>query len=182
MLCAALVFLMLLVVASIEAIARDDTGIVTNETAWRLARALLAVPVLLYFALFLRTGQTLGMRALDFYVRCGRSGRRPGTLRSASRAVLAVVFAGAAYVGWFGLFTDPPAPDAPFRRYFWQPADETVDVAVAIAITAIAGKLWSWVDRRGRSVWDLLFGLAYVEHAEREEPTGLDAWLAKRRS
>jgi hypothetical protein len=177
----------LLVVAAfvafpIEAAARDDFGNVSSDALWKVARSILALPVLLYFGLYLRTGHTLGMRALDFYVRVTSTGRAPGPARSALRASLAVLFAAAAYVAWFGLFMKPPAPDDPYRPYYWLPAHVTVVTAEWITAVAVLGKLWSWFDRSGRSLWDHLFGLAFFERVEAsEEDTALSAWLTRRR-
>jgi hypothetical protein len=164
----------------LEAAARDDVGNVSNDVLWKVARSVLAVPVLLYFGLYLRTGHTLGMRALDFYVRVASTGRAPGLARSAVRACLAVLFAAAAFVAWFGLFTEPPDPSDPFRHYHWKPAHVTVVTAEWITAIAVLGKLWSLVDRSGRSLWDHLFGLAFVERADAsEEETAFDDWLGR---
>jgi hypothetical protein len=163
-----------------EAAARDDFGNVSNDVLWKVARSVIAVPVLLYFSLYLRTGHTLGMRALDFHVRVASTGRAPGLVRSAARACLAVGFVAAAYVAWFHLSTKPPAPDDPYRPYYWEPAHVTVVAAEWITVVAVLGKLWSWVDRSGRSLWDHLFGLAFVELTEvGEEEKTFDAWLAQ---
>jgi RDD family len=170
------------VVFPLEAAARDDFGNVSNDVLWKVARSVLAVPVLLYFGLFLRTGHTLGMRALDFHVRIARTGRAPGLVRSAARACLAVVFVAAAYIAWFHLSTDPPAPEDPYRPYYWEPAHVTVVVAEWITLVAILGKLWSWFDRSGRSLWDHLFGIVFLERAEvSEEDSALSAWLTRAR-
>jgi hypothetical protein len=180
-LCGVLLLLVAAFVAfPMEAAARDDFGNVSNDVLWKVARSVLAVPVLLYFGLYLRTGHTLGMRTLDFYVRVASTGRAPGLARSAVRACFAVLFAAAAYVAWFGLFTEPPAPEDPFRQYHWQPARVTVVSAQWITAVAVLGKLWSWVDRSGRSLWDYLFGLAFVERAEAsKEEKAFDAWLRR---
>jgi hypothetical protein len=163
-----------------EAAARDDFGNVSNDLLWKVARSVLAVPILLYFGLYLRTGHTLGMRALDFYVRVVNTGRAPGLVRSAARACLAVVFAAAAYVAWFHLYTEPPPPEDPYRPYYWEPAHATVVTAEWITAVAVLGKLWSWVDRSGRSLWDHLFGLAFVERTEAsEDERAFDAWLGR---
>jgi RDD family len=165
-----------------EAAARDDFGNVSNDVLWRVARCVLAVPILLYFGVYLRTGHTLGMRALDFHVRVARTGRAPGLVRSAARASLAVVFAAAAYVAWFHLSTKPPAPEDPYRPYYWEPAHVTVVIAEWITAAAVLGKLWGWVDRNGRSLWDHLFGLAFLERTEAsEEESALNAWLTRTR-
>jgi hypothetical protein len=164
----------------IEAAARDDFGNVSNDVLWKVSRSLLAVPILVYFGFFFRTGHTLGMRACDFYVRVPSTGKTPGFARSAVRACLAVVFAGAAYVAWFHLSTEPPAPEDPYRPYYWEPAHVTVITAEWITAVAVLGKLWSWVDRRGRSLWDHLVGLAFVEQVEAaEEDRAVSAWLAQ---
>jgi RDD family len=167
---------------SMEAAARDDFGNISNDVLWKVARSVLALPVLLYFGFFLRTGHTLGMRALDFHVRIARTSRAPGLVRSAARACLAVVFVGAAYIAWFHLSTDPPGPEDPYRPYYWEPAHVTVVVAEWITLVAILGKLWSWFDRSGRSLWDHLFGIVFLERAEvSEEDSALSAWLTRAR-
>jgi RDD family len=183
-LCGVLLLLVAAFVAfPMDAAARDDySGYVSNDVLWKVARGVLAVPVLLYFGLYLRTGHTLGMRALDFYVRVASTGRAPGLARSAVRACLAVLFAAAAYVAWFGLFTEPPAPDDYdlYRPLKWEPAHLTVVTAEWITAVAVLGKLWSWVDRSGRSLWDHLFGLAFFERAEpSEEERAFDVWLSR---
>jgi hypothetical protein len=83
-----LLLVTVIVAAPIEAAARDDFGNVSNDVLWKVARSIVAVPVLLYFGLFLRTGHTLGMRALDLYVRVASKGRAPGLARSAPPSVL----------------------------------------------------------------------------------------------
>jgi RDD family len=179
-LCGVLLLVAVIVAAPIDAGARDYFGNVTNDVLWKVARSVLAVPILLYFGLFLRTGHTLGMRALDFHVRVASTGSAPGLARSAVRACLAVLFAAAAFVAWFGHFTKPPAPEDVYRNYWWQPAHATVVTAEWIAAVAVLGKLWSWVDRSGRSLWDHLFGLAFVERAEpSEDERAFDAWLGR---
>jgi hypothetical protein len=182
-LCGAVLLIITVFVAfPMEAAARDDFGNVSNDMLWKVARGVIALPVLLYFGFFLRTGHTLGMRALDFYVRVARTGRAPGLVRSAARACLTVVFAAAAYIAWFHLSTKPPAPDDPYRPYYWEPAHLTVVTAEWITVVAVLGKLWSWVDRGGRSLWDHLFGLAFLERIEAsEEDTALNAWLMRTR-
>jgi hypothetical protein len=95
---------------------------------------------------------------------------------------LAVVFAAAAYVAWFHLSTKPPAPEDPYRPYYWEPAHVTVVIAEWITAAAVLGKLWGWVDRNGRSLWDHLFGLAFLERTEAsEEESALNAWLTRTR-
>jgi RDD family len=180
-LCGAVLLVIAVFVAfPLEAAARDDFGNVSNDVLWKVARSVLAMPVLLYFGLFLSTGHTLGMRALDFYVRVVKTGRAPGLVRSAARACLAVVFAAAAYVAWFHLSTEPPAPEDPYRPYYWEPAHATVVTAEWITVVAVLGKLWSWVDRSRRSLWDHLFGLAFFERTEAsEDERAFDAWLGR---
>jgi hypothetical protein len=181
-LCAAVLLVVAVFVAfPMEAAARDDFGNVSNDILWKLARGVLAAPVLLYFGLYLRTGHTLGMRAFDFYVRVARTGGVPGLVRSAARACLTALFAAAAYIAWFHLSTEPPAPEDPYRPYYWEPAHVTVVAAEWITAVAIVGKLWSWVDRNGRSFWDHLLGLTFVERTEAsEEESALHAWLTHR--
>jgi hypothetical protein len=181
-LCGAVLLVVAVFVAfPMEAAARDDFGNVSNDVLWKLARGVLAAPVLLYFGLYFRTGHTLGMRAFDFYVRVARTGGVPGLVRSAARACLTVLFAAAAYIAWFYLSTEPPAPEDPYRPYYWEPAHVTVVAAEWITAVAIVGKLWSWVDRNGRSFWDHLLGLTFVERTEAsEEESALHAWLTHR--
>jgi len=183
-LCAAVLAIVAVFLAfPMEAAARDDFGNVSNDVLWRVARSVFAMPILLYFGFFLRTGHTLGMRTLDFHVRVASTGGVPGIPRSVARACLAVLFVSAAYVAWFGLFMDPPAPDDPYRPYYWEPAHTTVVAAEWITAVAVVGKVWSWVDGGRRSLWDHLFGLAFVERREAsEEEAALGAWLARRRA
>jgi RDD family len=177
---AVLIVIAALVAIPMEAAARDDFGNVSNDVLWKVARSVLAAPVLLYFGFFLHTGHTLGMRALDFYVQVARTRRPPGLVRSAARACLALVFAAAAYVAWFHLSTEPPAPEDPYRPYYWEPAHVTVVTAEWITLVAVLGKLWSWVDRSGRSLWDHLFGLVFVERVGvSEEERAFDTWLGR---
>jgi hypothetical protein len=79
-----------------------------------------------------------------------------------------------------GHFMKPPAPEDPYRPYYWEPAHVTVVTAEWITVVAVLGKLWSWADRSGRSLWDHLFGLAFVERTEvAEEERTFAAWLGK---
>lgn len=115
--------------------------------------ALAVVPV--YFAYFLSTGHTLGMRALDIHVFSYGSGREPHLAQAAARSVLAVGFFLAA-VNAYGLLRGRPDGLSGMEET-WR------SVAVTGVLAALAGGLLKLVDAEGRTLWDRLFGLIVVE-------------------
>jgi uncharacterized RDD family membrane protein YckC len=117
------------------------------------ALALAIVPA--YFAYFLATGHTLGMRALDIHVFSHGSGREPHLVRASARALLSVGFF-LATVNAYGLLRGHP-DGLTDTEEIWR------SVAVTGALVAAGGGLWKVVDPEGRSLWDRLFGLVVVE-------------------
>jgi uncharacterized RDD family membrane protein YckC len=141
-----------------------------------VSQAMVAGALVAYFALGLRSGQTLGMRAVEVHARVVSTGHPPGTLRSIVRAVFGLVFALAfvnAYFGWRG--TEPVGGISATEQAVFE-------AAVVIAIVAVAGKLWAFVDPERRSLWDRLFGLVYLEDLDSRDPiaVGYSSWLRQR--
>ena len=141
-----------------------------------VSQALVAGAIVAYLAVGLRSGQTLGMRAVEVHARLASTGLPPGTLRSVARAVVGLVFALAfvnVYVGWRGI--DPVGGVSDTEQAVFE-------VAVVIAIVAAAGKLWTLVDPERRSLWDRLFGLVYLEDLDSRDPiaVGYSSWLRQR--
>ena len=128
-----------------------------------------------YLALGLRSGQTLGMRAVEVHARVG-DGRPPGLARSSARAVLGVLFALAFVNAYFGLRGEAPVEGL-------SEVEQLVfDVALVVAAVALAGKLWALADRRRRTLWDHLFGLVVLEDLDARGTAEVDygSWLRRR--
>jgi hypothetical protein len=141
-----------------------------------VSQALIAGTLVAYFALGLRSTQTLGMRAVEVHARLASTGLPPGTLRSVARAVVGLVLALAfvnVYAGWRGI--DPVGGVSDTEQAVFE-------AAVVIAIVAAAGKLWAFVDPERRSLWDRLFGLVYLEDLDSRDPiaVGYSSWLRQR--
>lgn len=154
---AGILYLLLLIPAGIlEVIA----GLVGGDAgrALRVVGYLGAVSAIVaYFTLLLRSGHTLGMRALDIHVFAYRSGREPGLARSLGRALLALLL-GVAVLNAYSYLQG------------WAPADALSaeeravgEAAVVVAAVGLLGQLWILVDGEGRSLWDRLTGLVVVE-------------------
>jgi uncharacterized RDD family membrane protein YckC len=109
-----------------------------------------------YFAFFLSTGHTLGMRAVDIHVVDQRSGRSATVARATARGVLAVVF----FISSFTAYTY-------VLGHYDEPLTDFQEVArtatISIASLALFGHLWQLRDRAGRSLWDRLTRLSVVE-------------------
>ncbi|MEO8291126.1 MAG: RDD family protein [Gaiellaceae bacterium] len=139
----------------IETVSREVGG--AAETAIFVVTQAAGLAVVAgYFAFFLHTGSTLGMRALDIHVVAYGSGRPPGLLPSIWRSLLAVAFFLAAFTAYAYVF----------GRY--EPGlsnfEETTRVAsISITLVALTGHLWKLVDEAGRSLWDRVSGLIVVE-------------------
>jgi uncharacterized RDD family membrane protein YckC len=141
-----------------------------------LAQVVVAAAAIAYLALGLRSGQTLGMRALDVHVRLDATGRPPGLGRALGRGILAVVFALALLDADVALLGRPPLGG-------YSEVEQTVlDVAVVVALVAVLGKLWACADPARRSVWDRLFGLVFLEDLDARDTADVDygSWLRRR--
>ena len=112
--------------------------------------------VLAYFAWFVSTGHTLGMRAFDIHVFAHRAGGEPHPLRAVPRSLLSVGFF-LATIDAYGLSTGAYKEGLTGAQATWRTA------ALAGVGLAVAGALWCLVDPRGRTAWDRLFGLVVVE-------------------
>jgi len=139
----------------LQATANEVGGIVyVSVVALTIAAALAVVAG--YFAFYLSTGHTLGMRAADIHVVDAHTGRTPSLARAAARGILSVVF----FIASFTAYTYVLGHyDTPLSTFY------VVTRAASIAIASIAffGQLWQLRDRDGRSLWDRLAGLAVIE-------------------
>jgi uncharacterized RDD family membrane protein YckC len=119
------------------------------------ALALAIVPA--YFAYFLATGHTLGMRALDIHVFSHGSGREPHLVQAVARSLLALLFfyfSFKAYTLVRGFHGNEGLSE---REELWR------DVALTVVGVAVLGNLWKLADPDGRTLWDRLVGLVVVE-------------------
>jgi uncharacterized RDD family membrane protein YckC len=154
---AAVLYLLLLIPAGmLEVIGGLFEGAV--ESAFAAVGHLVAVSAIVaYFTFLLRSGHTLGMRALDIHVFAHGSGREPGLPRSFARGLLALglgvaVLNAYSYLrGW-----EPVAGLSATER-------AVGEVSVVAAAVAILGELWMLVDPERRTLWDRLTGLVVVE-------------------
>ena len=127
--------------------------------------ALALLPPLAYFAYFLSTGSTLGMRALDVEVVVAETGREPGRLRALARAVVSLLVGGAAYVLYFVV----ASYDEPLGGY--TVLDRAVmDAAIVLASLGAASKLWGLADRRRQTLELKLFGLLVIDEVVETSP------------
>ena len=113
--------------------------------------------IVAYFTVLLRSGHTLGMRALDIHVFAHGDGREPGLGRSLARArrallvAVAVLNAYADVRGWA-----PVGALSSTERLVGE-------TSVVVAAVAAVGQLWMLLDGGGRTLWDRLTGLVVVE-------------------
>jgi uncharacterized RDD family membrane protein YckC len=134
----------------------DAVGGITSEIVFDLTQAIGLGVVVAYFAFFIATGHTLGMRALDIHVFSCRTGRDPHPFRSFVRGLLALGFFLAA-IDAYGLSRGGYADELTSSQARWR------IIALAGTGVAVAGQLWKLADPAGRTVWDRLTGLVVVE-------------------
>lgn len=134
----------------------DEVGGIVFVVLLALTQAAALAVVAGYFAFFLSTGHTLGMRALDIQVVGGQNGRPPSLARAAGRGVLSVVFFLATYTAYTFVLGHYDTPLSTFHQ---------VSRAACIFLASLAffGHLWQVWDRAGRALWDRLAGLAVIE-------------------
>ncbi len=150
-------YLLLLIPAGMLEIIGDLVGGAARTALVTLGQAAALGGLFAYFTFFLRSGHTLGMRALDIHVRAHESGDAPSVARSLPRAVLGLVFATATVTAYAYVQGTPVAGEfTPGER-------EIGTIAVAVATAALLGQLWKLVDPEGRTAWDRLAGLVVVE-------------------
>lgn len=135
----------------------DALGGTARMMVLGLVQALGLGVILAYFAWFLSTGHTLGMRALDIHVFSHKSGRDPHPVRAIARGLLSVGFFLAA-IDAYGLSTggyrESGLTDAQSN---WR------TLAVAGVGLSLFGGLWKLIDPHGRTLWDRLTGLVVIE-------------------
>lgn len=154
---AGIVYLLLLIpVGILEAIA-ELLGGAAGRALTTFGHVAAISAILAYFTFLLRSGHTMGMRALDIHVIAYGHGREPGFGRSLVRALLALLLGGAllnayAYLGgWEGI-----GGLSSFQR-------SVGEAAVIVTAVGLLGQLWMLVDGEGRTLWDRLTGLAVIE-------------------
>jgi hypothetical protein len=134
----------------------DEVGGAVKVIVFILTQLAALAVVAGYFAFFLSTGHTLGMRALDIHVVGAQDGRAPRLARSGARGVLAVVFFIASFTAYTYLLGHYDTPLSSFH--------EVVRVvSILVASLAFLGHLWQLGDRDGRTLWDRMTGLAVIE-------------------
>jgi uncharacterized RDD family membrane protein YckC len=153
-------------------------GTSVDETAegmgFVLGQVIVAAALVGYWAGYLRTGSTLGMRAVGIETVVTATGRDPGWARSLLRAGLAVGFAASTYLAVMAATGD--------RTDAWSSGQELLaDVVTAAALVAAVGKLpMLWTTRQ--TLWDRLLGLAVVDALVPTAPGSVayDRWLEGR--
>jgi uncharacterized RDD family membrane protein YckC len=121
-----------------------------------LSQAIVAAPVVGYFAAYWTTGSTLGMRAVDIELVREATGRAPGWPLTIARACVAFVIAFAVNTVYLVVASDPLDGYSSLER-------TVITISVVVASAAAAAKAWMLIDERRRSLLDRLFGLVYVE-------------------
>jgi uncharacterized RDD family membrane protein YckC len=134
----------------------DEVGGIVFVVVFALTQAAALAVVAGYFAFFLSTGHTLGMRAVDIHVVGAQDGHAPGLGRAAGRGVLSVVFFLATFTAYTFVLGHYDTPLSTFHQ---------VSRAACISVASLAffGQLWQLWDRDGRSLWDRLVGVAVIE-------------------
>lgn len=128
------------------------------ESAFTVFGHVVAVSAIVaYFTFLLRSGHTLGMRALDIHVFAHGSGNEPGLPRSFARGLLALVLGVAVLNAYSHLQGWEPVGGLSATERF------VGEVSVVVAAVAVLGELWMLVDGEGRTLWDRLTGLVVVE-------------------
>jgi uncharacterized RDD family membrane protein YckC len=155
-----LVFVLFLLVGfplgMIQTVAETLGGTV-DDVVYPLTEAIGLGVVVAYFAWFVASGHTLGMRALDIHVFSYGTGKEPHPVRAGTRGLLSLGFF-LATIDAYGLSTGAYRETGPTGFL-------AIGRLAAIAGTALAaaGVLWKLVDPDGRTLWDRLFGLVVVE-------------------
>ena len=134
----------------------DEVGGALFWIVFVLTQAAALAVVAGYFAFFLSTGHTLGMRAVDVHVVSKRSGRSPALAQATGRGVLSVVFFLASFTAYTYVLGHYDTPLSPFHEIVRV-------VSIAVAAVAFFGHIWQLRDPDGRSIWDRLLGLSVVE-------------------
>jgi uncharacterized RDD family membrane protein YckC len=133
-----------------------EVGGIVNAVVFVVTQAAGLAVVAGYFAFFIATGHTLGMRAVDIHVVGAQTGRTPTLARAAARGVLAVVFFLATFTAYTFVLGNYDTPLSTFHQV-------TRVASIVVTCIALSGHLWQLLDPSGRSVWDRVAGLAVIE-------------------
>jgi uncharacterized RDD family membrane protein YckC len=139
----------------LQATANEVGGIVYLSVVILTQAAALAI-VAGYFAFFLSTGHTLGMRAADIHVVDAHTGRSAGLARASGRGVLSILFFIASFTAYTYVLGHYDTPLSSFHEVIRA-------VSIAVASVAFFGQIWQLRDPGRRSLWDRLAGLAVIE-------------------
>lgn len=140
------------------------------------AQAFVLLAPAAYLAGYLRSGHTLGMRALDLHARVVSTGERPGWPRAAGRSLLSVLFGAAVYLSYFGLA-------GPSTVAGWSPRERAVLAAsYVVTLAMVTGSVWALADARAQTLWDKLFGLVRLDDltSSSAETARYNLWLGQR--
>ena len=154
---AGVAYLLLLIPAGALDAIGELVGGVAGLSLTVLGQVIAVSAIVVYFTFLLKSGHTMGMRALDIHVRAHDEGHEPGLVRSFARALLALLLGVAAINAYSYLQGRPPLGEF---SSFEQTVGET---AVVVAGAGLLGQLWMLVDGEGRTLWDRLTGLVVVE-------------------
>jgi uncharacterized RDD family membrane protein YckC len=152
-----IVYLLLLIPAGILDTIGELFGGDVGRALEVFGQVLAVSAIVAYFTFLLKSGHTMGMRALDIHVRAHDEGREPGVVRSFVRALLALLLGVAVVNAYSYLRGRPPLGEfSSFER-------AVGEAAVIVAGAGLLGQLWMLVDREGRTLWDRFTGLVVVE-------------------
>lgn len=121
-----------------------------------LSQLVVVTPVVAYFALYWRTGSTLGMRAVDIELVQSDTGTPPSLARTVPRACLAFLLAIAVNNAYTVLASEPLDGYSRFE-------ETVITISFVVAGSGLLAKAWLFVDERRQSILDRLFGLLYLE-------------------
>jgi len=142
----------------------NDLGGLPGEMVTIAAQGLTAVPAVAYFAFFLPSSHTLGMRARDIRMISLRTGRAPSYVVSAVRAVLTVALAAAVYV------LVQRATSVQDKGHLDHSSWIALQVAYVLASGAALSALLTSLTPSHRNLFDRVFGTAVVDELEAVVP------------
>jgi uncharacterized RDD family membrane protein YckC len=142
----------------------QDFGGLPGQVLVVVAQVLTAVPAVAYFAMFLPSSHTLGMRARDIRMISLRTGRAPSHLISFVRAVLTVAVAAAVYV------MVERATSVQDKGHLDHTSWIALQVAYVLAAGAGLSALLTTFTPSHRNLFDRIFGTAVVDELEAVEP------------
>jgi hypothetical protein len=135
----------------------QDFGGMPGEVLVIVAQVLTVVPAIAYFAMFLPSSHTLGMRARDIRMISLRTGRAPSYLTAGVRAVLTVAVAASVYV------MVERATSVQDKGHLDHTSWIALQVAYVLAAGAGLSALLTSFTPSHRNLFDRIFGTAVVD-------------------